>query len=318
MGIKKLNSFLLDNCTTDAITRVPLNTFKGKTIAIDTSIYLYKFLSEDAFLDSFYLMLSIFKQYQIIPLFVFDGKPPIEKNDVIKERIYKRKDAEEKYKELLQTIESQPDISETEKQKQIEKLSGLKRQFVRVTEEHVQSLKQLFTNLGIAYIDAPSEADLMCAYLVNTQVAYACVSDDMDMFAYDCPIVIRKLSLIHHNCLLYNVSLIKKELEIAPHFQKVILMCGTDYKTDISWDIQTAIERYKFYCSEVSRNQTTLTFYDWIFERAFIDTNQKEKLDHVYDMFRVPDSMEIVYGTKEIAWDTLQPLLEDQGFVYAN
>ena len=173
-------------------------------------------------------------------------------------------------------------------------------------------------NLNIKYIDAPSEADLMCAYLVKTQMAYACVSDDMDMFAYDCPIVIRKLSLIHHNCMLYDVDQIKKEIKIETHFQKVILMCGTDYKTDISWDIQTAIERYKFYCSEVSRNQTTLTFYDWIFERAFIDTNQKEKLDHVYDMFRVPDSMEIVYGTKEIAWDTLQPLLEDQGFVYAN
>lgn len=318
MGIKKLNSFLLERCTTDAITRVPLNIFKGKTIAIDTSIYLYKFLSEDAFLDSFYLMLSIFKQYQITPLFVFDGKPPAEKNEVIYERIYKRKDAEEKYKEMLQTIESQPEISETEKQKQIEKLSGLKRQFIRVTEQHIQTLKQLFVNLGIQYIDAPSEADLMCAYLVKTKIAYACVSDDMDMFAYDCPIVIRKLSLIHHNCVLYYVEKIKKELEIEKHFQNVILMCGTDYKTEISWDIQTAIERCKFYCSEISRNQTTLPFYEWIFEHTFIDTNQKEKLDHVYNMFQVPDSMEIVYGTKEIVWDTLQPLLEDQGFVYAN
>jgi len=318
MGIKKLNSFLLDNCTTDAITRVPLSTLKGKTVAIDTSIYLYKFLSEDALLESFYLMLSIFKQYQIIPLFVFDGKPPMEKNEVLWERIYKRKDAEEKYKEILHNIETQKDISEMEKQKQIEKLAGLKRQFVRVTENHIQTLKQLFTNLGIAYIDATSEADIVCAYLVKTGVAYACVSDDMDMFVYDCPIVIRKLSLVHHNCLLYNVSLIKKELQIEKHFPQVILMCGTDYKTDISWDIQTAIERYKFYCSEVSRNQTTRTFYNWVLEHAFINSIQKEKLDHVYNMFQIPDSMEIVYGTKKMAWDTLQPLLENQGFVYVN
>lgn len=317
MGIKKLNSFLLNICTPSAISRVPLNKFKGKTMVIDTSIYLYKYLSEDAFLDSFYSMLSIFKQYQIIPLFVFDGKPPVEKTEVLFERAYRRKDAEEKYKEMLQAIETQS-VSDTDKLKQIENLAGLKRQFVRVTDHHIQNLKQLFTNLNIQYVDAPSEADVMCAYLVRKGIAYACISDDMDMFAYDCPIIIRKLSLVHHNCMIYNIASIKKDLRINHHFQNVLLLCGTDYKTGVTWDIQTAIERYTFYESEFSRNQTTKTFYEWILERRFVDQIQKDKLDHVHHMFQIPDTMPVTYAKTQVDWKVLQPILEGDGFIYAN
>ena len=318
MGIKNLNYYLLNNCTSHAISRVHLSTFKGKKLVIDTSIYLYKYLSEDAFLDNFYTMISIFKQYKIVPLFVFDGKPPIEKHKVLLERAYKRKDAEEKYKEMVQQIETQCVLSETEKQKQIDKLSGLKRQFIRITENHIQSLKQLFVNLNVQYIDAQSEADTLCAYLVKKQFAHACVSDDMDMFAYDCPFIIRTLSLVHHNCMLYNVANIKEELKIKSDFQNILLLCGTDYKTDITWHIQTAIERYTSYQNEVLQNQTSKTFYEWIFERQFVDQIQKEKLEHVHTMFQIPDSMPIVYGKKMIDWGGIQSMLENEGFIYAN
>ena len=41
-------------------------------------------MGENALLENFYLMISIFREYNIIPLFVFDGKPPKEKNDLLK------------------------------------------------------------------------------------------------------------------------------------------------------------------------------------------------------------------------------------------
>jgi len=317
MGIKKLNNYLLNQCSDHAISRVPLSTFKGKNVVIDTSIYIYKFLSEDALLDNFYLMLSVFKQYQITPIFVFDGKPPPEKCEVIWERINKRKEAEDKYNEMVEELNIL-ELSDMDKQKKLEKLSGLKRQFVRVTDEHIQTLKQLFSNLSIQYIDAPSEADLMCAYLVKTRKVYACISDDMDMFAYDCPHIIRKLSLIHHNCISYHVNTIKQELEVYDDLQSTIILCGTDYNTDISWDIQIALDRCKFYNNEKERKQTTLGFYDWLLERCFIDAQQKEKLDHVYSMFQVPKNMNIVHNIKQKSWTIIQPILEKEGFVFAN
>ena len=318
MGIKKLNHYLLETCSHEAIGRVPLNQFKGKRFAIDTSIYLYKFLSDDALLESFYQMLSVFRQYQIIPIFVFDGKPPVEKHSILWERYYKRKDAENKYNALIESI-LQQDIPESEQQAQIDQLSSMKRQFVRVTETHIQQVKQLLINLRIEFVDASSEADCLCAYLVKSGYAYGCISDDMDMFAYDCPNVIRKLNLIHHNCMLYNVSKIKQELNISD-IQRVVILCGTDYASEVSWDIQTAIERFQFYKQEKHRKQTQSEFYTWLYERCFLNESQWSSLQSVYSMFCISNDSQGIPQSfdsfPEQDWTTLQPILETQGFVF--
>ena len=61
MGIKHLNRYLQSNCKT-GISKISLNDLRGKKIAIDTSIYLYRFIGENALLENFYLMISIFRE----------------------------------------------------------------------------------------------------------------------------------------------------------------------------------------------------------------------------------------------------------------
>ena len=46
MGIKYLNQYLIKNCSSNSIKKIGLQDLKGKTIVIDTSIYIYKFLSK--------------------------------------------------------------------------------------------------------------------------------------------------------------------------------------------------------------------------------------------------------------------------------
>ena len=77
-----LNKFLQSKCR-KYITPINLSELSGKKIVVDISIYLYKFLSENALLENLYLMISIFRENKIIPIFIFDGKPPVEKNDTI-------------------------------------------------------------------------------------------------------------------------------------------------------------------------------------------------------------------------------------------
>ena len=48
----------------------------GKRIAVDISIYLYKYEAEDALLENMYVMLSIFRHYNIIPITVIDYNHP--------------------------------------------------------------------------------------------------------------------------------------------------------------------------------------------------------------------------------------------------
>ena len=85
MGIKYLNSFLKTNCP-ESIKCINISEISGKKIAVDISIYMYKFISEDNLIENIYLMLSIFRYYNVIPIFVFDGKPPTEKKALLKKR----------------------------------------------------------------------------------------------------------------------------------------------------------------------------------------------------------------------------------------
>ena len=111
MGIKYLNRHLQSNCS-NSIKQISLRELSGKKIVVDTSIYLYRFLGENALLENFYLMISIFREHNIIPLFVFDGKPPKEKEDLLKQRKLGKKEAETKYKELKTKLE---EVSDDEK-----------------------------------------------------------------------------------------------------------------------------------------------------------------------------------------------------------
>ena len=135
MGIKNLNRFLRENCTKKSINNVHLKQFANKIIVIDTSIYLYRFLSDGALLENMSLLISIFKSYKITPVFVFDGKPPPEKKQLLIQRLMEKKEAEEKFLNMQSTIES---VTEDEKITMLMEMDKLKRQFIRVTEDDIR------------------------------------------------------------------------------------------------------------------------------------------------------------------------------------
>ena len=86
MGIRYLNKYLLSKCTKKSIDTNHIKQMKNKTIVVDASIYLYKFIGEDTFVESLYLMITTFMRYNIKLIFVFDGKPPPEKWQTIIDR----------------------------------------------------------------------------------------------------------------------------------------------------------------------------------------------------------------------------------------
>ena len=86
MGIPKLNKWLTENCSPSSIRTCSLLDFQDKTVAVDISIYLYRFLSEENYYENLYLFFSLFRYYCIHPIFVFDGKAPIEKRATMQKR----------------------------------------------------------------------------------------------------------------------------------------------------------------------------------------------------------------------------------------
>ena len=92
MGVKLLNTFLKTKFP-KTINKASWNNLSNKRIVIDTNNYMYKFLSEGKLIDGFMYMCELFKFYNIMPLFIFDGKPPPEKYESLNNRRKERDDA---------------------------------------------------------------------------------------------------------------------------------------------------------------------------------------------------------------------------------
>jgi flap endonuclease-1 len=163
MGIKHLNKFLLQKCSNKSIQKHHLSYFENKTLVIDASIYLYKFLSDDALIENTFLFISILRKYNITPVFIFDGKPPVEKHKLLLQRKKNKKDAERQYNELKETS-TECDKYELEK---------LKKQFLKISPQQINEVKQLLQLYGIQYYVSPTEADPLCVYFVKTNQSWA-------------------------------------------------------------------------------------------------------------------------------------------------
>ena len=234
MGIRNLNRFIQHKCP-GASSRVHLSEFSGKRIAVDTSIYMYRYSGEGALLENMYLMASVFRHYNIHAVFVFDGPPPPQKTDLIEIRKKKKDAAKKQYDSLLTISKEKKDasgreITTTELDDIEDTMRELKKQFVRLRDCDISDVKELLVSFGFATIDAEGEADVLCAKLSIKKRVDACLSDDTDMFVYGCPTVLRNISLLNHSVVSHRTSDILKTLSLTQQeFKMMCVISGTDY-----------------------------------------------------------------------------------------
>ena len=227
MGIRNLNRYLRDNCP-NSIRCIHMSDLAGKYIAVDISIYLYKYETENALLENMYVMLSIFRYYDIIPIFIFDGKPPPEKKALLIKRKEDRDEAQEEFDKLKIQLENKE--NDDEKQDIIAAMDQLKKQMVQINKEKIEKVKSLIRSYGATYYDAPGEADELCALLVIKKKVWACLSEDMDLFVYGCTRVLRYFSLLSHTVVVYYMKGILTELNMTQtDFKNICVLSGTDY-----------------------------------------------------------------------------------------
>jgi len=263
MGIRNLNRYLKESCP-DSIRCINLVELSGKRIAVDISIYLYRYEAENALLENMYVMLSIFRHYNIIPIFIFDGKPPPEKKELLNKRKEEREDAQEEYEKLKKLLETNNEYNY--KQDIITSMDKLKRQIVQMNKEKIEKVKALIRAYGATYYDAPGEADELCALLVIKKKVWACLSEDMDLFVYGCTRVLRYFSLIGHTVVLYYTKGILEELDMTQkEFKEVCILSGTDYNIDADGNNEKVNLTQTFkYFRKFKINNPTDDFYEWL------------------------------------------------------
>lgn len=244
MGVKKLPKTIETLAGTAAVKSYKFSEFKNMPVSVDASLIIHQTViamrssghdmkNKNGGLTShlyglFYKIL-IFLQNGMKPIFVFDGKAPDIKNKTIEKRQAKKKLAEQKLKEL--------DDSDDE-----EYIKNFRQTF-KPTKEDMKEAQTLLDLMGIPYIVAPGEADVVCAWLAarhdsngNRYVKGVC-SDDSDMLALGAPYLFKDmLRFMNKNkpikVISLNKALVKMNLSMDQFIDLCVLL-GTDYCDNI-------------------------------------------------------------------------------------
>jgi len=232
MGIKNLLKFL--NSFPDLVIEKNINEYKGKKIAIDISILLYQVVisvrnsgadltNKQGKITSH--VLGLFNKTTkllvkgIIPVYVFDGKPPEIKRKILDMRKNVRRKAQEKMANAVS---------------QEEKIKYFKRS-VTITKEQLDDCRKLLDCMGVPYIDAPEEADSQCAWLAKKGLVDAVLTEDMDILTFGSPYVIRNLTSFKKKPIEISLDKIKNRFSwTQDEFIQFCILLGCDYTDHIT------------------------------------------------------------------------------------
>lgn len=292
MGIRYLNKYIRRKCSRD-IAEVALYKLRGKKVAIDASIYMYRYKSEGCLIDGMYQMAMLLRRSGVTPVFVFDGKPPQEKMALLKQRRDDKKRAE------LDLVSMQEKMKEDDSQVRYSDYIECKRKCVRLRKSDIESVKHLLTLCGITWYQAEGEADELCARLVIKKRVWACMSEDMDMFVYGCPRVLRCFHLLHCTCLMYDTDAILRSLGLTmSEFREICVVSGSDYNADTKerFTLYQAIESFETFKNDHKKDEVmeetkqqkrkgSQSFYEWLDDKGMYKSNiyQLYAADLVFD-----------------------------------
>ncbi|MFW9800430.1 MAG: flap endonuclease-1 [Candidatus Thorarchaeota archaeon] len=184
-----------DIMNADVIT---LRELSGRAIAIDAFNTIYAFLASIRQPDGtplkddkgritshlsglFYRNLNLL-EHGINPVYVFDGEAPTLKAAEVERRMEFREAAR---KEWIRAKE----------EGRIEDARRAAQASSRLTTPMVEDSKKLLTALGIPVVQALSEGEALAAQMTRSNIVWASASQDNDSLLYNCPRMIRNLSI---------------------------------------------------------------------------------------------------------------------------
>ena len=273
MGIRNLYK-IIQTKAPNAIQNKPLSAFIGYRVAIDASIFLYKFMYVYGnVIDGLTRLTTILLKNGILPVYVFDGKPPKEKSEVLKERKEKRDELVMISKTLGKICvekEMNPELKEKDeivnivktyieneleceydetflnaeewnivikgKPYEINKLQeSVDKKIIYIRQEHIDDAKKLLDFFGVPYIIAQSEAESLCAVLCKKGIVDATLSEDSDVLATGGCVLLKNFTM-EKGGTVTEVCLDKvlQEMNMSyDEFLDMCILCGCDYTSKI-------------------------------------------------------------------------------------
>lgn len=177
---------------------ITISELSGKVIAIDAYNTIYQFLATIRGITGelltnnngevtshlsglFYRNVNLLAE-NIKLIYIFDGKPSPLKSKEIDRRRQVKQDALNKYQEAITAGR----FEDARKYGQATSV---------LTDKMVEESKMILTLLGIPYIQAPSEGEAAAAQLTQSNIAFACASQDYDSLLFGAKRLIRNLAI---------------------------------------------------------------------------------------------------------------------------
>ncbi|XP_068427427.1 probable flap endonuclease 1 homolog [Clinocottus analis] len=201
MGITKLADLIRQDAL-DAVSHKDISDYSGKVIALDTSIVVNQFRTATPSLSpltGLFFRTLTFLEHDIKPVFVFDGKPPEEKSAVLEKRA--------------------------------EAAGWRSANRTGAASSQTNDCLQLLKLLGVPVIQAPGDAEALCAWLVREGTVDAVASEDMDTLPFGGNILIRQLNAKKDSEVVeYSLTRLLEKLQISQEeFVDLCILLGCDY-----------------------------------------------------------------------------------------
>lgn len=290
MGINGLCQFIRKTAP-HLETDIDLALLSGQRLAVDASVYLYKFICIDnqfkgQWLDMFINFILWLRKNNIRPVFVFDGKPPKQKERTQKERRAQRHRIEQRALELEDILDQlqEYDLNEplpSELEQRIYNMiehdtSWSRKEIMREINErykkenskviHIgpaenKKVQDLLTFMGLPWFKAVGEAEKTCAWMCQHDYVRGVITSDSDVLAYGSPLFIRDVRINNIQCKVIRYSDVLDALGMTPfQFTDFCIMCGTDYNDRIP-GIGPA-KAYKLLCEHSNLDEIAQTTLD--------------------------------------------------------
>lgn len=311
MGIHRLMALLKEKCP-KAIKNIDLKGLMGYTLACDASMAIYQFLigtqgyskgfglSEltdnegnlTGHLQGLFNRSIMLMENGIKPIWVFDGKPPELKRQLLEERKVKKMDAEEK---LAKAEEAQDE-------EQVLKYAG---QTVKITKTMTDDAKKLVRLLGLPCIEAPAEAEAQCTYITKYNLAYGVASEDMDCLTFGTPILVKGLNSKDEPVTIIDLKEVLNGLDVSmEQFIDICILCGCDYTGSI--DNIGPTKALKF-IKDYSNIEGVLEFCD---SDNLNNNKKKTKYSYTLENFKYEESRKEFKNPEVLSMEEIKELIQ--------
>ena len=229
-------------------TKIDFESLSGKSVAIDAYNALYQFLAIIRQPDgtplkdrsgriTSHLSGLFYRTVNLVEMgvkvaYVFDGAPPTLKEVEIKRRAKVKAEALVKYEQAV-------------KEGKMEKARSYAQMTSKLKDYMPEDSKRLLTELGVPWIQAPSEGEAQAAYLTRKGATDYCGSQDYDSLLFGATALVRNVTISGRRKLprknvyvevvpeIMKLDHVLKELEITrEQLIDVAMLVGTDFNPD--------------------------------------------------------------------------------------